>query len=110
MALPTLYAPRSIERQELVRGYALEGSPDSAMRKLALTCLWRSAGRTAEIAYITIDNMRWDPFHQAVFVEVPQMCRNILGIYLICSSQEAQKRLRYDHLARRLCKIGVFTL
>ena len=58
----------------LNRAYALEGSPDAATRKFALTCLQRAVGRSAELASCILDNVVWDEVLQCAFIEIIQTC------------------------------------
>jgi hypothetical protein len=54
------------------RALSLEGSADSAARKLALDELWSSAGRSSETAWLTWTGLEWDPFYTCVFAQIAQ--------------------------------------
>ena len=54
------------------KALSLEGSAESAARKLALDQLFSSAGRTSETAWLTWGVLVWDPFFTCVFAEVAQ--------------------------------------
>eukprot|EP00959_Pyramimonas_sp_CCMP1952_P109343 2287192-Pyramimonas_sp.AAC.1 len=59
MCAPSAVRPADLHKQVSDSFRIVEsGEP---LRKLSLTCLWRSAGRTAEVTHITMDGMRWDP-------------------------------------------------
>ena len=55
----------------MAKALSREGSSESAMRKLALTCCHQSAGRSSEVAWITWRGIDWDPHFKCCFVEVP---------------------------------------
>lgn len=55
----------------MAQALAREGSPESALRKLALTCCHQSAGRSSEIAWTTWRGIEWDPHFKCCFIEVP---------------------------------------
>ena len=50
----------------------MEGSPDALKRKFILICNWQGAGRSAEVAWVTLDGLEFSPFFLSVFGEVPQ--------------------------------------
>ena len=62
----------SLHTRQLNEALSLEGSPEAVVRKLGITSVQRTAGRSSEIAFLTFDSLRWDPHFELVFIEVPQ--------------------------------------
>lgn len=48
------------------------GSAEASIRKIIINTLYRSVGRSSEVAWLTWDGFEWDPYFQCAFVEVPQ--------------------------------------
>jgi hypothetical protein len=55
---PSLYLSHT---RAMNRAYSLEGSGEAALRKFALNAHQQAAGRSTEIAWLSYENMRWDP-------------------------------------------------
>jgi hypothetical protein len=60
------------EIMAMVGAYASEGSPEAAMRKLAILCGWLAAGRASEVAHLVYAGLEWVPEFRIVTFEVPQ--------------------------------------
>ena len=56
----------------ITRAYARAGTVEGAIRKVSLLTCQRSAGRSAEPAWMTVDGLIWDKKFKHVFVESPQ--------------------------------------
>ena len=56
----------------MILAYSLVGTREAAHRAFVLLCAHAIAGRAAELAFLTLDAMEWDPHLKAVICEVPQ--------------------------------------
>ena len=52
--------------------WSLKGDADSAERKFQTICLWLTAGRSSEAAWLSWDTMDWDAEFDIIFAELPQ--------------------------------------
>ena len=66
---PPLYL---VVLEAIVAAYACEGSDEAIRAKFACLGGWQSAGRTAELAYIALSEMEWDPHYAQVLALHPQ--------------------------------------
>jgi len=56
----------------MARAWSLKGDAESAERKFQTICLWLTAGRSSEAAWLSWDAMDWDTEFDCLFAELPQ--------------------------------------
>ena len=56
----------------VAKAWSLKGDAESAERKFQTICLWLTAGRSSEAAWLSWDTMDWDAEFDCIFAELPQ--------------------------------------
>jgi hypothetical protein len=56
----------------MAKAWPLKGDAESAERKFQTICLWLTAGRSSEAAWLSWGTMDWDAEFDCLFAELPQ--------------------------------------
>ena len=56
----------------MAKAWSLKGDAESAERKFQTICLWLTAGRSSEAAWLSWGTMDWDAGFDCLFAELPQ--------------------------------------